>query len=221
MITADALHCQRETAEHIVGRGGHYILTVKGNQPNLRRQLRTLPWKQIPVLSRTTEHGHGRHEIRSLKATEISDGLLFPHAVQVLQLTRTTRRSRNGKRHTEVVYAVTSLAAVDSEDEVLAGRVRAVTGRRRAPAPAVGRSLRGRVAGMGAGRALDGDDVVDAPLGQRQPEGGGVAVAGVRDHNRRDPAPLGEIPPVLRRPFYLAPTSSGSMISASCPSGRS
>ena len=30
-----------------------------------------------------------------------------------------------------------------------------------------------------------------------------------------------EIPPVLRRPFYLAPTSSGSMISASCPSGRS
>ncbi|WP_231137730.1 ISAs1 family transposase [Rhodococcus opacus] len=114
VITADALHCQRETAEHIVGRGGHYILTVKGNQPNLRRQLRTLPWKQIPVLSRTTEHGHGRYEIRSLKATEISDGVLFPHAVQVLQLTRTTRRSRNGKRYTEVVYAVTSLAAVDA-----------------------------------------------------------------------------------------------------------
>ncbi|WP_169847207.1 ISAs1 family transposase, partial [Rhodococcus triatomae] len=114
VITADAMHCQRETAEHIVGRGGHYILTVQGNQPSLRRQLKSLPWKQIPVISRTTENGHGRREVRSLKATEISDGVLFPHAVQVLQLTRTTRRGRDCKRRTEVVYAVTSLSVLDA-----------------------------------------------------------------------------------------------------------
>lgn len=35
VVTADALHCQRETATAITDRGGHYLLTVKANQPGL------------------------------------------------------------------------------------------------------------------------------------------------------------------------------------------
>jgi len=35
IITADALHCQRETAALIVGKGGDYILQIKENQPAL------------------------------------------------------------------------------------------------------------------------------------------------------------------------------------------
>ena len=31
-VTADALLAQRELADYIVGRGGHYHFTVKGNQ---------------------------------------------------------------------------------------------------------------------------------------------------------------------------------------------
>ncbi len=50
VITADALHCQRGTAQYTVSHGAHYILTVKDNQRNLRKQLRALPWTQIPVL---------------------------------------------------------------------------------------------------------------------------------------------------------------------------
>lgn len=46
VITADALHYQRDTAEHIIGRSGHYIFTVKDNHPTLRRQLKNLPWKR-------------------------------------------------------------------------------------------------------------------------------------------------------------------------------
>jgi predicted transposase YbfD/YdcC len=84
VITADALHCQRETAQTIIDGGGHYILTVKDNQPTLRRKLKNLPWKQIPVLDKTTEHGHGRTAKRVLKATEITEGIGFPGAVQVL-----------------------------------------------------------------------------------------------------------------------------------------
>lgn len=115
VVSADALHCQRATAEHITERGGHYILTVKGNQPKLRKQLKSLPWKQVPVAGTATERGHGRTEKRVLKATGIAEGILFPHADQVLQLTRTTTRRTGGKRHTEVVYAVTSLSAVDAQ----------------------------------------------------------------------------------------------------------
>ena len=40
IITADALNTQRETARHIVqDRGAHYLLTVKGNQKNLRKRI--------------------------------------------------------------------------------------------------------------------------------------------------------------------------------------
>jgi predicted transposase YbfD/YdcC len=114
VITADALHCQRDTAEAIVGRGGHYILTVKANQPKLRKTLKELPWKHIPVLDETTEHGHGRTAKRILKACEISGGIGFPHAAQVLQLTRTVTDRKTAKTHTEVVYAVTSLTITDA-----------------------------------------------------------------------------------------------------------
>jgi len=124
VITADALHCQRGTAEYIVGRGGHYIFTVKDNQPTLRRQLKDLPWKQIPVLETSIEHSHGRTAKRVLKATEIAQGIAFPHAVQVLQLTRTITERKTGKRHTETVYAVTSLSATDAQPGQIADWLR-------------------------------------------------------------------------------------------------
>ena len=37
VITADAMHCQRETARHITSSHGHYVMTVKGNQCATRR----------------------------------------------------------------------------------------------------------------------------------------------------------------------------------------
>jgi len=37
LIVADALYCQREFCQGIVDGGGEYLVTVKGNQPNLLR----------------------------------------------------------------------------------------------------------------------------------------------------------------------------------------
>jgi hypothetical protein len=34
-VTLDAMHCQRETAQRIVSKKGHYVLNVKGNQKSL------------------------------------------------------------------------------------------------------------------------------------------------------------------------------------------
>ena len=124
VITADALHCQRDTAEYITGRGAHYILTVKDNQPTLRKKLKSLPWKQIPVLDRKTEHGHGRTTTRTLKAAEIAEGIGFLGAVQVLQLTRTATDDKTGKKHTEVLYAVTSLSVADAKPAQIAAWLR-------------------------------------------------------------------------------------------------
>jgi hypothetical protein len=47
VITADALHTQREHVEELHARGAHWVLTVKGNQPRLRRQLAGLPWPSL------------------------------------------------------------------------------------------------------------------------------------------------------------------------------
>lgn len=51
VVTADALHCRRATAEHIVGRGGHHVFTVKNNKRALRDLLKALPWNDVPVSS--------------------------------------------------------------------------------------------------------------------------------------------------------------------------
>jgi Transposase DDE domain len=53
VVTADAMHTQREAAEFLVTqKQADYLLIVKGNQPGLHAQLRALPWRDIPVLDR-------------------------------------------------------------------------------------------------------------------------------------------------------------------------
>ena len=42
-------------------------LTVKGNQPRLRRQLAGLPWREVETAHRSAATAHGRREIRTLK----------------------------------------------------------------------------------------------------------------------------------------------------------
>ena len=48
VITADALHAQREHATYLARRGAHYLLIVKRNQPSLHTQLAVLPWRDVP-----------------------------------------------------------------------------------------------------------------------------------------------------------------------------
>ncbi|WP_261571285.1 hypothetical protein [Frankia gtarii] len=53
MVTADALHTQRDTATWLVDQGAHYFLVAKANQPGLSAQLTALPWTKVPTRSRT------------------------------------------------------------------------------------------------------------------------------------------------------------------------
>ncbi|MHB8236183.1 MAG: ISAs1 family transposase [Acidithiobacillus ferrivorans] len=50
VVTADALHTQRETARFLVEeKKAHYLFTaVKGNQRKLRDSLTRLPWEDFP-----------------------------------------------------------------------------------------------------------------------------------------------------------------------------
>jgi predicted transposase YbfD/YdcC len=109
VITADALHTQKSHAEYIVGRGGHYLLTVKGNQPTLHTQLAALPWADVPAGHFDGGKAHGRIEQRTIKVLTVTVGIAFPHARQAIQITRRIRKPRTNQWSLETVYAVTSL----------------------------------------------------------------------------------------------------------------
>jgi predicted transposase YbfD/YdcC len=124
LITADALHTQREHATYLHGRGAHYLFTVKRNQPTLHTALAGLPWSQVGRQI-TRQRGHGRVETRSI-AVLAADGHpgidgLFPHAAQVMRVIRTRTDKATGKRSREVVYAVTSLDHRQADPALLAG----------------------------------------------------------------------------------------------------
>lgn len=86
--------------------------------------MKALPWKQIPVSDRVKgKPAHGRVETRVFKATTIdpaAGGIDFPGAVQVLQIKRTRYHRKTGKKSTETVYAVTSLAPADADHRQVA-----------------------------------------------------------------------------------------------------
>ena len=107
VITADALHAQRDQASYLARRGAHYLLIVKRNQPGLHAQLATLPWREVPVAYTKRERGHGRTERRTLKITSVAAGLAFPCAAQAIKIVR--RRKVKGKWSAETCYALTSL----------------------------------------------------------------------------------------------------------------
>src|SRR5215211_1173310 len=94
----------------VTSKQAHYRFVVKANQPTLLDRCQRLAWRLVPELDRTGDRGHGRIELRTLKAVSVHH-FGFPHAAQVLQVTRKTRDLRHHPRRctTVTVYAITSL----------------------------------------------------------------------------------------------------------------
>jgi predicted transposase YbfD/YdcC len=67
IVTADAMHCQKDTAQAILDRNGDYVLALKANQPALFDDVRLLlddPAAPPDDLASTTDGDHGRIETR-------------------------------------------------------------------------------------------------------------------------------------------------------------
>jgi predicted transposase YbfD/YdcC len=124
VVTADALHTHAAAAEFLVaGKQAHSLLCVKANQPTLLDRCARLPWHRIPVLDRPRGRGHGRVEVRTLKAVTVHH-FGFPHTAQVLQVTRKVRDLGTRRRRTVVVSAVTSLTFAQASPARLADLIR-------------------------------------------------------------------------------------------------
>jgi predicted transposase YbfD/YdcC len=117
VITADALLTQRRFCAQIVTQGGDYLLTVKGNQPELAAELTELfaccarDSSAPPVARmRTVDKGHGRLEIREIEASPLlNDWLDWPAVGQVLKQTCRRMTLKTGLVTETVRYGITSL----------------------------------------------------------------------------------------------------------------
>lgn len=121
VVTGDAMFTQRDLSAQIVEAGGHYLWTVKDNQPTRRADIERLfgpehvPLGSAPLrtdfqsISITTK-GHGRLETQTLTtSTLLNATTTWPYLGQVFQLVRDVREPATNKTSHEVVFGITSL----------------------------------------------------------------------------------------------------------------
>jgi len=124
VITADALHCQRATAEYLRERGADFVLPAKDNQPGLFDALDALPWHDVPVSHAATDRGHGRITTRTIQVMNAPGDLPFPHVSQAYLIERHVT-ALDGTPLSEVAaLGVTSLHATRASPETIATLVR-------------------------------------------------------------------------------------------------
>lgn len=115
ILTMDALLTQRHIAHTIVEGGGHYVMVVKGNQPQLLEEIQTVfahpPMAQeTRAEAETIDVGHGRIEHRRVQiSTALAGDGNWPGVAQVFQVERQVLLKKTGKTRAEVVAGVTSL----------------------------------------------------------------------------------------------------------------
>jgi predicted transposase YbfD/YdcC len=110
IVTADALHTVKATADRIHERGGEFVLPVKENRRALFDALDALPWDQVPVAHTATDKGHGRITTRTIQVLPAPDDLPFPHVSQVFLIERYVTGLRG-----EPVSAVAALGVASPE----------------------------------------------------------------------------------------------------------
>lgn len=109
VITADALHTQRETADYLHRRGANFFFCVKENQPKLFAALDALPWQDTPIACERTERGHGRLERRTIRVLPAPEDLPFPHVRQATLIERYVSDLHQHHQSAVAVLGITSL----------------------------------------------------------------------------------------------------------------
>ncbi len=110
LVTADALHTQREHARFLVEeKSADYLFFVKENQPTLYDAIAGLGDERWSKPVTETGKGHGRLETRTIWVADAAGIHDFPHLSQVIRIMREVDAKTKTARSTETAYAVTSL----------------------------------------------------------------------------------------------------------------
>ena len=117
VVTADAMHCQKETAKAVIDKKADFVLVVKGNQPTLQNELHEEIIKAFdednPAMRRhhKKEINHGRNEYREVVVLPCPQDSPVFSAWAGLATIGTIYRSReiNGKLEESSETFITSL----------------------------------------------------------------------------------------------------------------
>jgi predicted transposase YbfD/YdcC len=124
IVTADALHTVKATADHIHERGGQFVLPVKENRQALFDALDALPWNDVPIAHRTVDTGHGRVTTRTIQVLPAPPDLPFPHVNQAFLIERYVTDRQGGPISAVAALGVASPTPDQTSPEDLAGYVR-------------------------------------------------------------------------------------------------
>jgi len=115
----DAMGCQTKVAQQIIAQGADYMLSLKGNQGNLYKDVKLFfeVESTCPAVGyESYDGGHGRIETRTVRATSAIDWLqeLHPHWVGLKSIVAVTaKRESNDKTTEETRYFISSMDASD------------------------------------------------------------------------------------------------------------
>jgi len=109
--------------DYLGQRKAHWLLIVKGNQPTLLRQLRALPWTDVPVVDPTSGKGHGPSETRTVKVTAVARHRLPPGPAGPASPAPKPPRRLPTLAH-QTVYAITDLTLTQTTAAELADALR-------------------------------------------------------------------------------------------------
>jgi len=124
IVTMDAMGCQRESTKQVHNAGGDYVLTVKGNQERLEREVRAyfeaarendFEWPEMDT-EETVDEGHGRVEYGSYFLTTDLSGVCGVERWNGLKAIGMVESEcyREGRVSREQRYYITSLQEMES-----------------------------------------------------------------------------------------------------------
>ena len=117
VVTADAMHCQKATAEKIIGKEADYILFVKGNQPTLQKELEDAILEAFHSENKNIrqqeikEKNRNREELRSMMVMPVpKDSPVFKQWQGIKTIGQIFRtREFDGKVEEELTLFISSL----------------------------------------------------------------------------------------------------------------
>lgn len=128
LITGDSNFCTKGFLDHIRGKKGHYLMTLKANNPILLELSKSyFDDVRIDKMNyHTREKGHGRSELRtyhSIQLTGLKDSKLkeYKDLFKIIRVRRERKVTRKNKLSDETHYYITS---IDKPLEELATSIR-------------------------------------------------------------------------------------------------
>ena len=123
-ITADALHCQRETAQTILDQGGQYCLTCKSNQGTLHDDLRLYindQQTEITDVFEDTCNDHGRLETRITRLYTDIGWLEETHGWPGLEAVASVSASRHGQEAQTRLFLLSKTLSAEEAAALIRG----------------------------------------------------------------------------------------------------